>query len=116
MPKNSRTEVALCGDSGSVGLAQMSELQMQHLSVVSNGGPTVSAGGRMRGKRWLQEVQLRDASQGLTVSPTSVSGPKTQPYPTAEHPLPPLLKGLHPCLGQGVSRRGRTLYFNRPFI
>lgn len=68
------------------------------------------------GKRWLQEVQLRDASQGLTVSPTSVSGPKTQPYPTVEYPLPPLPKGLHPCLGQGVSHRGRTLYFNRPFI
>lgn len=57
--------MALCGDSESVGLAQMSELQMQHLSVVSNGGPTVSAGGRMRGqerggfKKCSSETPLR---------------------------------------------------------
>lgn len=65
MQKNSRAEVALCGDSGSVGLAQMSELKMLHLSVVSNGDPTVSAGrqneGQQRGgfKKCSSEMPLR---------------------------------------------------------
>lgn len=69
------------------------------------------------GKGRLPGVQLKDASQGLTLSLSSVrSGPKAQPPLTAEHTLPPLLQGWQPCPGQGMVHRNRALYFNRPFI